>query len=244
MPVAEAEYARARLLALVTVGFEEVERDDELELAAYTDAHGEADIRSAFEVVSVSNVPEGWEERWREFHRPVEVTGLWVGPPWLAAPDAMPAVVIEPGLAFGTGAHPTTRACIELLAHSERGSVLDAGCGSGVLAIAAARLGFAPVRAVDVDTAAVEATRANAARNRVDMEVERHDVLGDALPPADLLVANIELRVIEALLENWAGRRAIVSGYLVAETPRTPGWQRLQRRELEGWAADLLGRTV
>lgn len=244
MPLAEAEIARASLLELLSEGFEEVELADELELAAYTDALGEAGIRAAFGQVTVSEVALGWEERWREFHRPVEVAGIWVGPPWIAAPTAMPAVVVEPGRAFGTGAHATTRACLELLARSERGSVLDAGCGSGVLAIAAARLGFAPVRAVDVDATAVEATRANAARNRVEIDATLSDVLTDAIPAADLLVANIELRVVERLLARWAGERAVVSGYLAVEAPTTRGWERGARIELDGWAAESLTRTV
>ena len=79
------------------------------------------------------------------------------------------AVVIDPGRAFGTGAHPTTRLCIELLATSARGSLLDVGCGSGVLAIAAARLGFSPIAAIDDDPIAIETTLANAAVNGVGL---------------------------------------------------------------------------
>jgi ribosomal protein L11 methyltransferase len=239
---AEAEVARARLLTLVPEGFEEVAREADLELAAYTDAEGEASIRAVFDGVSTTNVPGDWEERWREFHRPAVVEGVWIGPPWVPAPSAMPAVVIEPGRAFGTGAHPTTRACIELLARSERGSVLDAGCGSGVLAIVAGRLGFRPVHAVDLDNAAVEATRANAQRNGVDVDTREADALTAALPAADLLVANIELRAVEALLERWPGEHAVVSGFLAQETPRALGWRRAEHIEVEGWAADRVTR--
>ena len=149
-----------------------------------------------------------------------------------------------PGRAFGTGAHPTTRACVELLARSEPASVLDAGCGSGVLAIVSARLGFEPVRAVDADAAAVEASRANAELNGVEIDVSLADVRDESLPVADLLLANIDLRVVEALLERWPGERAIVSGYLAHETPAAKGWTRGERLELEGWAADSLARTV
>ena len=90
---------------------------------------------------------------------------------------ASAAVVVDPGRAFGTGAHPTTRACIELLARLDRGSLLDAGCGSGVVSVAAARLGFAPVVAVDVDEVAVEIARETARANGVEVHAFRADVL-------------------------------------------------------------------
>jgi ribosomal protein L11 methyltransferase len=244
VPVAESEIARARLLDAVAEGFEEIDRGDALELVAYTDVPGESRIREAFGAVMATDVPEGWEDRWREFHQPVEVAGIWVGPPWIAAPSANHAVVIEPGQAFGTGAHATTRACVELLAVGHRVSVLDAGCGSGVLAIAAVKLGHAPVHAVDSDPAAVAAARENAKRNAVAVDVRRADVLRDDLPAADLLVANIELRVVEALLARWGGERAIVSGYLAHEAPAVGGWVCTARRELGGWAADSLARTI
>lgn len=242
VPAAEAEIARARLLMLVPEGFEEVSSEENLELAAYTDAEGEAGIRAVFADAVATDVPADWDERWREFHRPAVVAGVWIGPPWVPSPAAMPAVVIEPGRAFGTGAHPTTRACIELLARSERGSVLDAGCGSGVLAIVAAKLGFAPVYAVDLDQAAVEATRANAKRNDVVVDAREADGLTAPLPSADLLVANIELSAVVALLERWPGTRAVVSGFLADEGPSAPDWRREERIELEGWAADRLAR--
>ena len=90
--------------------------------------------------------------------------------------------MIDPGRAFGTGAHPTTRLCVELLARAERGSLLDVGCGSGVLSIAAARLGFGPIRAVDNDPVAVETTIANAAVNGVVIDAALLDGEVDALP--------------------------------------------------------------
>lgn len=234
----DAEIARARLLELVPEGFEEIELADGLELAAYVDADAEAVIRSAFEGVSSDPVEPGWEERWREFHRPVRAGGLWIGPPWEVPPPHEPSVLVDPGRAFGTGAHPTTRACIELLATLDRGGLVDAGCGSGVVAVAAVRLGFGPVVALDVDPVAVDVARKTAARNDVEVDVRQADVLRAELPAADVLVANIELSVVETLLARCSARAAVTSGYLERELPAAPGWTRARRLELEGWAGD------
>ncbi len=185
-------------------------------------------------------VEEGWQDRWKGFHRPVWAGGLWIGPPWIPPPIADSAVVVDPGRAFGTGAHPTTRACIELLAGLERGSVLDAGCGSGVVAVAAARLGFAPVWAVDLDEVAVEVAADTARRNGVVVDVSRADVLRGELPVADVVVANIELSVVEQLLKRLGAGIAVTSGYLESDAPTAAGWTRIERLELEGWAADVL----
>jgi len=227
------------LLALAPRGFEEVERPGALELAVYTDEAGAAVIEGAFPDAVAEGVEPGWEDRWREFHHAVRVGGLWVGPPWEEPGAGEPAVVIDPGRAFGTGAHPTTRATLDLLARTPPSSVLDAGCGSGVVAIAAVRLGFGPVVAVDADPVAVEVTRQNAERNGAAIEVRQVDVLEGVLPPTDLVVANIELRVVEALLARCDARHAITSGYLAAEAPAAPGWAVVDAVEVEGWAAHL-----
>jgi ribosomal protein L11 methyltransferase len=144
------------------------------------------------------------------------------------------AIVIDPGRAFGTGAHATTRLCLELLQEAEPASLLDVGCGSGVLSVAAAKLGFRPIRAVDVDDVALETTRANAAANGVEIEV------GAELEPAQLAVMNIALDVVETILPTLPVERAITSGYLERDEPRVEGWHRLERRVRDGWAADLL----
>ena len=162
VPTARAEEARAQMLELFPQGFEEVEGNGGVELVAYTDAGGEERLWQLFGGARGDDVEEGWEERWRAFHQPIRIGELWVGPPWEEPDaDALP-VVIDPGRAFGTGSHPTTRLCLELLAELPRGSLLDVGCGSGVLAIAGAKLGYGPVLGIDVEEAAVEATRANA----------------------------------------------------------------------------------
>ncbi len=240
MPVDEAEIAVAWLLERFPSGLEQRDARDMAELGVYTDAAGEALVRTAFVDVRSDPVEPGWEDRWREFHRPVRAGGLWIGPPWSTPPAGEAAVVVDPGRAFGTGAHPTTRACIELLARHERGSVLDAGCGSGVVAVAAARLGFAPVLAVDLDPVAVDVATRTARANDVEIEVRHMDVLRSVPPRADVVVANIELGVVEMLLPRIDAEIAVTSGYLASETPSAAGWRRVERLELEGWAADVL----
>ena len=208
----------------------------------YTDEPGAGEVRAAFPDARAERVESGWENRWKEFHRPASAGGLWIGPPWIPPPDGEVAVVVDPGRAFGTGAHATTRACIELLAGVAHGSVLDAGCGSGVVAVAAARLGFAPVVAVDSDPVAVAVAGETARANGVYLDVRRLDVLSDELPETDAVVANIELGVVERLLPLVQARIAITSGYLASDSPRVPGWSVVDRLELDGWAADVLAR--
>jgi ribosomal protein L11 methylase PrmA len=106
-----------------------------------------------FDVVEVEDVREGWENEWRAFHHGVTVGRFWVGPPWEEPPPGLEPVVVDPGRAFGTGAHPTTRLSLELLQTVAPGSLLDVGCGSGVLSIGAAKLGFGPVTGVDANVA-------------------------------------------------------------------------------------------
>lgn len=223
-------------------GFEERAGDGTTELAVYVGEDGVAGIREAFPQATVEPVADDWEDRWREFHRPVEAGGLWIGPPWIESPPDRPTVVVDPGRAFGTGAHATTRACIELLSRLERGSILDAGCGSGVVSVAAARLGFAPVRAVDHDQVAVDVAIESARLNDVAVEVARADILADALPVSDVAVANIDLPIVERLLDRVDARHAVTSGYLASELPSRPGWEPVDRVELEGWAADVLAK--
>ena len=193
----------------------------------------------AFPHAETSEVAAGWEDRWREFHRSVRVGRLWVGPPWEEPPRTAVGVVIDPGRAFGTGAHATTRLCLELLLEEQPGSVVDVGCGSGVLAIAAAKLDHAPVVAVDADASAVDATAANARRNGVAVDVRLADALAGRLPAADLAVANIALDVVERLAGTLRTQRVITSGYLVTDEPGLRGYRPIARRTLDGWAADL-----
>ena len=109
----------------------------------------------------VEQAEEGreWQSALRDFHQPVVAGRIRVRPPWVAPAPGMHDVVIDPGMAFGTGQHATTRTALELLQRiPHRGEVLDAGCGSGVLAIAARRIGMGPVTAIDFDPDSVSAT--------------------------------------------------------------------------------------
>jgi ribosomal protein L11 methyltransferase len=205
----------------------------------YTDDAGERALRDRFDVTS-DDFAEGWEDAWRDFHHGVTIGRFWVGPPWEEPPPGIDVIVIDPGRAFGTGAHPTTRLTLELLQELEPAGLLDVGCGSGVLSIAASKLGFSPVVAVDVDEAAVEVTRENARLNGTEVEARTLDALAGTLPAAELAVANVALDVVERLLPRLAARRVVTSGYLDRDEPRVPGWRRTDRRECDGWAADLL----
>ena len=235
IPAGLLEEARARLLDLHPEGFEESDG----ELAVYTDELGEERLRAAFDDVSSSPVEPGWEERWREFHRPVWVGPLWIGPSWEHPPADAVSVVIDPGRAFGTGAHPTTRLCLEFLLELERGSLLDLGCGSGVLAIAGAKLGFDPVVALDLEESAVEAARRNARANAVEIEIGRSDVLAAELPPADVAVANVNLAVVESVAPRIRSKRLVTAGYFHARQPRLSSYVHRERKIDGGWAADL-----
>ena len=145
---------------------------------------------------------------------------LVITPSWHATDDASRIeIVLDPGLAFGTGSHPTTRLCLRWLeAHLPAGAtVIDYGCGSGILAIAAARLGAASVVGIDIDPQALVATRDNAARNRVAVEVRAS---ADARPPAaDVVVANIlssPLKLLAPVLTDLVrpGGALVLSGVL------------------------------
>jgi ribosomal protein L11 methyltransferase len=242
VPPERAEEARAELLDFAAHGFEERDLPGELELAVYGGPEIEEALRASFGEVSCERVEPGWEDNWRAFHRPVEIGRLWVGPPWEEAREGLLSVVIDPGRAFGTGAHPTTRLCLELLQELEPASLLDVGCGSGVLAIAAARLGFAPITAFDNDPEAIEATLSNAEANGVSFDVRLADVLADSLPKAEVAVCNISLPVLETLAPRLECERLVASGFLVSDELRLDGYRVVSRREQAEWAAVLADR--
>jgi ribosomal protein L11 methyltransferase len=168
---------------------------------------------------------------------------FWIGPPWEAPPADAMSIVIDPGRAFGTGGHATTRLCVELVAELEPASLLDVGCGSGVIGIAAAKLGFSPVVAVDVDPAAVDAARRNAAVNDVVLDVRELDAEREALPLAEIAVANISLARVESLLTRIDSPVVVAAGYLERDNPKFGPYRRRERRVRDGWAADVLERA-
>lgn len=228
------------MLDLFPEGFEECDLPDGMELAAYTNSGGEERLRLAFGAADAEEVAEDWQEGWRRFHRPARVGALWIGPPWVEQPaDGIP-VVIDPGLAFGTGAHATTRLCLELLQELPRGSLLDIGCGSGVVVIAAAKLGFEPVVGIDHDPAAIAATKANADANAIQVQTRLQDATQGRLPASDTAVANVTRAAVEAIAPRLTSRRFVTSGYLASERPAAEGFHHVRRRERDGWAADLL----
>ena len=202
--------------------------------------------------VSGDPVPDDWAERWKRFHVPLLLGGrLYVRPPWEepAVRPGVAEVVIDPGQAFGTGTHPTTRLCLELMLELDaEGSFADLGCGSGVLAIAAAKLGWRPVSAFDSDRAAVAATKRNAVDNGVALDrIERYDLRSDPPPRAGTVAANLMrpllLRVAERMEEQ--PETLIVSGLLDHEADEVaaafaPLAER-RRLSLRGWTALLLG---
>jgi ribosomal protein L11 methyltransferase len=230
------------MLALFPEGFEEAERGDQFELSAYTDAGGEARMSAVFGVVAAKEVPPDWEERWKHFHRPVRAGRIWIVPPWEQAPEGEESITIDPGRAFGTGSHPTTRLCLELLGELEPASLLDVGCGSGVLAIAAAKLGFAPVTGFDSDADAIAAAETNAAANGFELEFRQADARIAPLPSADVAVANISEELVAAVGPRLECKLLITSGYFEPHVPDLPGFRAIGRRTADGWAADLHAR--
>jgi ribosomal protein L11 methyltransferase len=212
VPREQAEVVLAELLDLAPAGVEELAIDGgHIEYAVYGPP-GELpalpDLRAlaggAHVEISTTEIADDWQERWREFHKPVlidapqtaaggksrPVPAIRVRPPWEPAAgsgaDAI-ELVIDPGQAFGTGGHASTRLCLGLLlelaaAEGTGLAVLDVGTGSGVLAIAAGRLGFAPLLGLDDEAESVEAAVVNATANDVELQTERFDLRDEPLP--------------------------------------------------------------
>lgn len=169
---------------------------------------------------------EDWLHAWKRFYQPIPVgRNLLVVPAWMEPPqEGRTVIFIEPGTAFGTGMHPTTRLCLEALEDLVRPGqpVIDLGCGSGILAIAAAKLGARPVLAADIEPQALEETRDNARRNRVEdhihvLQGSVAEILTGKAPirQAPVVVANIFAEVLVELLDQGLARLVTPHGYLV-----------------------------
>lgn len=245
----DAEVTLARMLPVLAGGAEERSVGEAIEYALYgapDELPDEAALRElagdALLGISRAPVAGGWETAWHAHLGRVCAGGFAVRPPWVAGPAG--DLVVEPGLTFGAAGHPTTRLCLELLAEAAPGGALcDWGCGSGVLAIAAVRLGFAPVTAVDNDPAAVAIARENAAANGVAVSVRRADITREA-PWAPTVVANLTLPLLEAAAALGRRPRTLVaSGVLSHQADAVAaawGMAERDRREADGWAALVL----
>ena len=206
--------------------------------------------------IEFATVPdEDWKLSYRR-HFTTERIGeiLVVRPPWEPEPQDGIVVTLDPGLAFGTGKHETTRACLEYIdsLSGEGGGFLDMGCGSGILSIAAAKLGYSPVAGFDVDQEAVDASSENAALNGANVEYFKYGLgarVKRVLPKADLVAANI----LGPLLIRFAdeivpcvGRRIIISGILSEIYPEvlsayvSRGLVEVSRRTIGEWTTGLL----
>jgi ribosomal protein L11 methyltransferase len=240
---ADAEIAYAGLEPVLADGCEVATHGDEVEFAVYEDIPDQRlhDLFSG--VVSVTRTPvsRGWKRAWHDHLEPVTVGELTIRPPWLPGPG----LAVDPGNTFGLASHPTTQLCLELLQCLPRTPLVDWGCGCGVLAAAAARLGYAPVSAIECDPDAVATARANGVDARVG------DVTVDP-PMAPTVVANLTAPLLAAAARAAARRgpaTIVASGVLVAQADaaarawRPAGFLERTRRERDGWVALVLERV-
>jgi ribosomal protein L11 methyltransferase len=262
----QAELVLAELIVLAPNGVEEERGPGYVEYAIYG---GEGELPELGEIdaavgaglveVTSTEVPDDWADRWQEFHKPLLVGGrLWLRPSWEGPREGSVDVVVDPGLAFGTGAHPTTRLGLEYLleladAGEASGSLTDLGTGSGVLAIAAAKLGWGPVRGYDHEMPALEAAEANAIANGVEVELGRLNLREELPELAPTTVANLTAPVLREvagqLEESSAPETLVCSGVLPSELDEVfavfapVGLTEAGRRREGDWAALLLRRS-
>lgn len=230
-----ADAVMANLLELAPNGLEEERGPGWVEFAIYGPPGevpdvGELQAAAGGSLVDVttSAVPDDWADKWTDFHRPIEVSGrVGVRPSWWEPKEGLIDVVVDPGRAFGTGGHPTTRLCLGLLVELEEageaaGPIVDWGTGSGVLGIAAAKLGWSPITGCDRELASLETARANAEANGVEMSIEHVDVREGPPPVAPSVVANLTGNLLkdcadQLIAAGEAPARLVCSGMLESE---------------------------
>jgi ribosomal protein L11 methyltransferase len=260
-----AEQVMANLLELAPNGLEEERGPGWVEYAIYgppgeVPELGELQAAAGGALVDVTttSVPDDWADRWADFHRPIEVGGrIGVRPSWWEPKDGLVDVVVDPGRAFGTGGHPTTRLCLALLielheAGEASGPIADWGTGSGVLGIAAAKLGWDPVTGCDREEASLETAAANAEANSVELTLQRVDVRETAPPVAPTVVANLTGNLLQDCARNLedaeSPRTLLCSGMLESEIDEVGsafaslGLNEARRTTEHEWGALLLRR--
>ena len=213
MPPPKEGWQRSRVIALFQAETQAREACDLLQLQDFFDG---------CQVLAVKPVPEqDWVRLTQSQFEPVDITPeFWIVPSWHELPDqARISIRLDPGLAFGTGTHPTTRMCLRWIARQPEGSLgrtLDYGCGSGILAIGAAKFGAAGIDAVDIDPAAVEATRYNASTNHVQLKAGLPDVAEGEYRTVLANILATPLKVLAPLLCSrvQAGGRLVLAGIL------------------------------
>jgi ribosomal protein L11 methyltransferase len=235
-----AEQVLAELTVLAPNGVEEERGPGYVEYAIYGGEGelpelGEIEVAAGDGLVELvsTEVPDDWADRWQDFHKPLLIgERLWLRPSWEKTREGAIDLVVDPGRAFGTGAHPTTRLCLEFLLQLEQegeamGPFTDLGTGSGVLAIAAAKLGWTPISAFDHERASIEAAVTNAEANDVTIDLEKIN-LRDGLPDlAPAVVANLTapvLKVVAAQLREVSdeGSRGRTRRSNSMEAPASP----------------------
>jgi ribosomal protein L11 methyltransferase len=254
MEPAEAAWERSRVIALASA-----EADHAAIVTAACTACG-IDINTADLAYVLRPVAEqDWVRLTQSQFDPIHIgKNIWVVPSWHDAPDPEGLILeLDPGLAFGTGSHPTTRLCMEWLeAHAPTNlSVLDYGCGSGILAMVAAKLGARQVCGVDIDPQAIESARYNSERNRcnIDYYLPEDFAASSAPQTFDVVVANIlssPLKLMAPMLSSRVapGGTLVLSGILLRQASEVaaayaPFLTMTVWAEHDGWVA-LAGRST
>lgn len=245
MEPAEAAWEHSRVVALHDI--------DADHAALVAEASAAVGLAAAPRFTTRSVADEDWVRKTQSQFEPIHIgRNIWVVPSWHEAPDPQALILeLDPGLAFGTGSHPTTRLCMEWLeAHPTKGTVLDYGCGSGILAMVARKLGASSVSGVDIDPQAIDSARDNALRNHCEIDFYLPDAFSQsrhADERFDIVVANILSSPLKLMAPMLSGRVApggalILSGVLARQADEVaeayaPFIKLSVWAELEGWVA-------